>query len=577
MKNSNILPYERNKYFYGKLLSVDDFNLEQRYINDKRRLGNRFGHGCGVVSGLTVVQVEEDAVSVEAGIAFDGTGREIVVDAPVTRKLSLVDGFEGLKTGQQGEAYLCIEYEEQEVSPVHNIAGRMDSRKEHKDFNKVKENYRLFLTQQEPEIPLFGIYSLCMGCNELYHGDGIVIRQYLPRAAEALQTVTLRIEVENKTRKFVSFSYELALTGFSKDGRSSAIIEFNEMQYEKNGKYILEIPLTVTGGRGMAASAGFQKEKFHLFFDQQEQEPETENAFLSTKVVKETVFEELKEIYYQGGMSRILKKSQNEKLYLARIHFSNLGGLFSITDIEPVPFEQYVVSAELLRAHELLSGILKNETKSALEGAAGLKGTTGSQEKEKNGMRIAQGEVWLDFNGGGQRGMRFMTDEITHGLGLGQVHIFVGIEDKENSVTFGSSEVFEDMPVQAETAVRAFPEKGTFQIGVRLVNQVIRGGMKLYWTAVADGTKNDMEQSVRKIFIKPGVLEMETRQTHYLETVCTNMTDQTVVWSVKEHGGEITENGVYTAPNVPGVYEVTATSLAYPEVKASIFIVVREP
>lgn len=577
MKNSNFLPYERNKYFYGKLLSVDDFNLEQRYMNDKRRLGNRFGHGCGVVSGLTVVRVEEDAVSVEAGIAFDSTGREIVVETPVTRKLSLIDGFEGLEIGQQGEAYLCIEYDEKEVSRVHNIAGRMDSREERTDFNKIKENYRLFLTQQEPETPLFGIYDLCLGCNELYHRDGIVIRQYLPRVAMSGQTATLRIEVENHTRKYVSFSYELSLTGLSQEGRTSAIIDFNEMQYEKTGVYQLEIPLLVTGSRGTTASAGFQGHLFHLFFDQKEQETEEGNAFLSTRVTKENLFEELKEIYYQGGMERILKKSQSEKLYLARISFSNPGGMFSITNIKNVPFRQYVASAELMGAHHFLDTLMQNEQKEAAEGAGGKKGPAASLTKEKGGVRISQGEVWLDLNGGGQRGMRFVTDEITHGLGLGQVHVFVGVEDKENSVTYGSSEVFEDMPVEMELAVRVFPEKGTFQIGARLVNQVIKSGVKLYWTAVADSSKNDVEQSVRKIFIKPGVLEMETRQTHYLETVCTNMTDKTVVWSVKEHGGEITENGVYTAPNVPGVYEVSATSLAYPDVKASIFIVVREP
>ena len=35
MKNAKYYPFERNKYFYGKLLSVDDFELEQRYTNNK--------------------------------------------------------------------------------------------------------------------------------------------------------------------------------------------------------------------------------------------------------------------------------------------------------------------------------------------------------------------------------------------------------------------------------------------------------------------------------------------------------------------------------------------------------------
>ena len=35
MKNMKYFPFERNKYFYGKLLTVDDFETEQRYMNDK--------------------------------------------------------------------------------------------------------------------------------------------------------------------------------------------------------------------------------------------------------------------------------------------------------------------------------------------------------------------------------------------------------------------------------------------------------------------------------------------------------------------------------------------------------------
>ena len=42
MKNMKYFPFERNKYFYGKLLTVDDFETEQRYMNDKRRVLNRF-------------------------------------------------------------------------------------------------------------------------------------------------------------------------------------------------------------------------------------------------------------------------------------------------------------------------------------------------------------------------------------------------------------------------------------------------------------------------------------------------------------------------------------------------------
>lgn len=67
MKNLKSFPFERNRYFYGKLLSVEDFETEQKYFNDKRRTINRFLFGSGVVCGLGVVEVDDESISVERG------------------------------------------------------------------------------------------------------------------------------------------------------------------------------------------------------------------------------------------------------------------------------------------------------------------------------------------------------------------------------------------------------------------------------------------------------------------------------------------------------------------------------
>ena len=62
MNNSNFFPLERNRYFYGKMLTARDFETEQRYFNNKRRLLNRTLYGAGVVCGLGVYR-NDDAVS----------------------------------------------------------------------------------------------------------------------------------------------------------------------------------------------------------------------------------------------------------------------------------------------------------------------------------------------------------------------------------------------------------------------------------------------------------------------------------------------------------------------------------
>jgi len=50
----DIHPFTRMKYFFGQMLSADDFSLEQRFFQEKLKLHNRCLHGYGTVCGLVV-------------------------------------------------------------------------------------------------------------------------------------------------------------------------------------------------------------------------------------------------------------------------------------------------------------------------------------------------------------------------------------------------------------------------------------------------------------------------------------------------------------------------------------------
>lgn len=79
--------YKRNHFFFGKMMTVEDFRLEQDYFNHKRNLINRVIHGGGVVCGLNVSTPlihdgDEWRVDISEGCAIDCCGREIVVSKP---------------------------------------------------------------------------------------------------------------------------------------------------------------------------------------------------------------------------------------------------------------------------------------------------------------------------------------------------------------------------------------------------------------------------------------------------------------------------------------------------------------
>jgi hypothetical protein len=73
----------RNRYFYGKMLDVFHFELEQNYFNIKRWLLNRLVTGYGVVCGLNVVlSQDKKSITITPGVALDKCGHEIIVCKP---------------------------------------------------------------------------------------------------------------------------------------------------------------------------------------------------------------------------------------------------------------------------------------------------------------------------------------------------------------------------------------------------------------------------------------------------------------------------------------------------------------
>lgn len=86
-ENCKLRAFEKNNYFYGKLMTVRDFVLEQQYVNDKRWLINNLLFGSGTVCGLNVSSTGTN-VFVESGFAIDRCGREIILPDDVSLTLA---------------------------------------------------------------------------------------------------------------------------------------------------------------------------------------------------------------------------------------------------------------------------------------------------------------------------------------------------------------------------------------------------------------------------------------------------------------------------------------------------------
>lgn len=174
------IPYfERNNYYYGKLMTVRDFFQEQCYFNEKRWLLNRMIGGWGVVCGLDVKTKEGDLekVIVTPGFAIDRCGREILVceEQTVTLIPEECDCCKKeKKKEEQSERKLiiCLEFYECKTEQV-SLPPIACDQKERGEFNRIRDSFKIRVVPR-PEAEEECCDKLC----PLEHKDKTV-HQYL--------------------------------------------------------------------------------------------------------------------------------------------------------------------------------------------------------------------------------------------------------------------------------------------------------------------------------------------------------------------------------------------------------------
>ena len=131
-------PFVRNNYFYGKMMTVRDFEEEQSYFMGKQQLVNHCLHGSGVVCGLWVKATPEErgSVVVTSGLAIDAQGREILVQK--SQKIPLNEF--------SGDVYLIVRYREKLIdsSPLPGEDQGME-------YDKVLEDFEFDILTSLPE------------------------------------------------------------------------------------------------------------------------------------------------------------------------------------------------------------------------------------------------------------------------------------------------------------------------------------------------------------------------------------------------------------------------------------------
>jgi hypothetical protein len=144
---------ERNRFFYGKLMDVRQWEREQCYGINARRLLARLGDGSGVLCGLELSMNTKRGLIIDSGVAIDPFGRVIVVPEPVciahpdqpTTCLGEPDGA----PVKQGQVTICLEYHECLTEPVPAIVVDCDTH-ERCEPSAVRERYSVCIQRGAP-------------------------------------------------------------------------------------------------------------------------------------------------------------------------------------------------------------------------------------------------------------------------------------------------------------------------------------------------------------------------------------------------------------------------------------------
>lgn len=157
----------RTRYFSGMLMTDREFEDEQRYQNDRRKLLNRMLHGWGVVCGLKVraTNPQSSSVIVEPGMALDCRGNEILVCSEQTIDLSTNPCSSNEVTEQDPCAeyvpvepdnknlYVVIKYEERGTKPEPVYAPGGSCEEKTCEFSRTQEGFCIDVINYLPRMP----------------------------------------------------------------------------------------------------------------------------------------------------------------------------------------------------------------------------------------------------------------------------------------------------------------------------------------------------------------------------------------------------------------------------------------
>ena len=575
-----LYPFSKSRYFPHKRMRSADFIRDQQYVEHKLAFLSHWDFGAGVALGLEAQRIDGDSLLVSPGFAVDGYGRWLIVDEPAVCRVRTLQGFDALR----GEtALLWLAYHEEWTDPMF-VPGDRD---EVREYAAAQEKVSFYLTDMRA-LPGAAGDKVLFSDVILFEDADLRVRQVIPRILPAQGTVQLRLMIE----RFCPDTLEIYLRYFPelpglKPADNGQPLHFDQTIHLEKG----ETTLALTGTLATTAQAvllslpeqGFALEKRGVQLQAQcgfqEEFPVAAGDPLMALEAR-LLSQDPRDLW--GG-------DLEEGIPIAGIRLLRYGDQALLDSIFPLSRGGRAVLPCLKERLRYCGEFFHSppETERLERTAAELPPSSASPEDHS---QMATGTVALNAGLHLQAGNILCSDEIAHGLGPGTVFIEFGIENiypavgvdrNYTDLLLGDASLFSQASgtydCGFDRGVRIHPEKGTFELAVRLNGELRQTSLRLRWFAW-----RAQERTARRLPVGT-LLRLEPDVAHVAPGAAVNFVP------VFEHGvgapcdflipdkqsGLITPNGIYTAPQKDGLYQVCAQIKDMPETRVNAFVIVR--
>ncbi len=589
---NQMYPFEKNRYYPGKMLTSADFQAEQDYFVNRLRFSNVLMYGSGIVCGLGTFSLDDLSILIESGVAIDGEGREVIVDNSVVKKLSAIDGFESLKTDR---AVLCLRYNEKEVHSVYSVNSTGNASKEY-EYNRISEGYELFLTDKEDLKPDYVPETEFLVRERVMKSDNFLVEVMLPGYVSKNRNVRIELVVT----KLTDADVDLTLDGLletplfvSGSGENTIAIDCSELKLKKGEVWSKEYWMKVMPADAEDTAVILRSGSAHAY--ENDTAVTTANSFHIKVIMSDaTPLELVTNRISMLNLEMMAIGSRNDYIKLAEIKLLRTDNAYVIDRIIEDGVKKYITAPgqEYIRNHFISYYEKDVDITERAEVQQRVADVHSEAKERKSGPEVATGVLEIPLGRNVQPGDVKFSGEITHGLGKGNVYVQLGYEhidhdeslgmDAKNTV-YGNPSLFEtgEEKVDAEVAVKVLNDKGSFVAAAKLLRSVNYLVLTYRWVAIKFPAGNDLDMPGdyydKSISAETPTVVLGLKESHYFGVRFHNMPQSSIAYELTAPGsGEISADGIYVAPAKEGVYEIRIYCTDMPVVCTYAYAIVKK-